>query len=209
VNSSEAAAQSERVRGVGQALGGNPAVSAFPYTGVGEAAGAFALEHVFLPRGRDLALQASSQLTWQDIARYNMIFLGPPKYIRQTLDLPIHQDFEIAHSRVQNLKPLPGEPREFVEKWAPDRTQLEEGHALISRLPGLHNTGEMMILAGSSTECTRAAVEYVTRPEYAADLVRFLKSRPGGIPPWFQAVVRARFKSGTPIAIERVAFHAL
>jgi len=39
--------------------------------------------------------------------------------------------------------------------------------------------------------------------------VGFLRAQPGGIPPWFQVVVRTRFKSGTPIAIERVAFHAL
>ena len=111
---------------------------------------------------------------------------------------------------MQNLNPQPGEPRSYEEKWAAgDRSHLEEGHALISRLPGLHNTGEMMILAGSSTECTRAAVEYVTRPEYVRGFVGFLRTQPGGIPPWFQAVVRARFKSGTPIAIERVAFHAL
>jgi hypothetical protein len=36
-----------------------------------------------------------------------------------------------------------------------------------------------------------------------------MRSQAGGIPAWFQLVVRARFKSQTPIAIERVAFHAL
>ena len=94
-----------------------------------------------------------------------MIFLGPPKYNRQTPDLPIKQDFGISHARVQKLNPQGGEPRSYEQKWATgDRSHLEEGHALISRLAGLHNTGEMMILAGSSTECTRAAVEYVARP---------------------------------------------
>lgn len=201
--------QSERVRAVDRALGNDPMGPAFPYTGVGEAVGAFALQRLLLPRGRDLALQTSNLLTWEDITRNNMIFLGPPKYNQQTLDLPIKQDFEISHARVQNLHPQAGEPRSYEEKWAEGRAQLEEGHALISRLPGLHQTGQMLILAGSSTESTRAAVEYVTRPEYVTPFVRWMRAQPGGIPPWFQLVVRARFKSQTPIAIERVAFHAL
>jgi hypothetical protein len=108
---------------------------------------------------------------------------------------------------VQNLHPRDGEPKWFEEKWSAD-SRLEEGHALISRLPGLHGTGEMLTLAGSSTECTRAAAEFVTRPEYVTPFVRFLRQR-GGVPGAFQTVIRARFKSGTPIAIERVAFHEL
>lgn len=31
----------------------------------------------------------------------------------------------------------------------------------------------------------------------------------GGVPAAFQVVIRAKFKSQTPIAIERVAFHEL
>jgi hypothetical protein len=156
-----------------------------------------------------VTLQTSNLLSWEDISRNNVIFLGSPKYNLQTLDLPVRQDFEISHGRVQNLHPLPGEPRSFEEKFVPGQASLEEGHALISCLPGLHRTGEMLILAGSSTECTRAAVEFMTRSEYVVPFVRWLRSQPGGFPAWFQLVVRARFKAGTPIAMERVSFHRL
>lgn len=120
----------------------------------------------------------------------------------------MQQDFEINRGRVQTLRAAPGEPSAFEEKWSPDHVRLDEGHSLISRLPGLHGDGEMLILAGSSTECTRAAVEYVTRPEYVAAFVRRMHEK-GLIPWWFQVVIRARFKSQTPIAIEMAAFHAL
>jgi len=189
-------------------VGATASTPAFNYTGVGEAEGAFELERLLLPRGRDLALRASNQLAWEDISRYNMIFLGPPKFNQQTLDLPVEQDFEISHARVQNLKPAAGEPHAYEEKWNADRVHLDEGHALISRLPGLHGAGEMLILAGSSTECTRAAVEYVTRPEYVAASLRRMHAQ-GARPEWFQMVIRARFKSQTPIAIEMEAFHPL
>jgi hypothetical protein len=208
LNDWNTASNSSQVRKIEQAVGATSVTNTFTYTGIGEAEGAFELERLLLPRGHDLTLQASSDLTWEDIGRYNMIFLGSPKYNPQTLDLPIQQDFEILHGRVENLHPVSGEPQFFEEKWSADRTTLEEGHALISRLPGLHKTGEILVLAGSSTESSRAAVEFVTRPEYVASLVQQMHNR-GGIPKWFQAVVRIRFKSKVPIAIELVAIHAL
>jgi hypothetical protein len=52
-------------------------------------------------------------------------------------------------------------------------------------------------------------VEYVTRAEYVTPFVRWMREKLGGIPAWYQVVIRARFKSQTPIAIERVAFHPL
>jgi hypothetical protein len=209
LNTWDAVTESNRVRELEKILEGSSAFPAFPYTGVGEASAAFELSRLFLPRGKDLSLGQSNLLTWEDISHYNMIFLGPPKSNLQTKDLPVQQDFEIGHSRVQNLHPRAGEPRQYEEKWTPDRSRLEEGHALITRTPGLHNNGQVLILAGSSTECTRAAVEFVTRPEYVTPFVRWMRQTHGGIPPWFQVVIRAKLKSQTPIVIERVAFHAL
>jgi hypothetical protein len=209
LNTWDAASQSDRLKKIQEAAGESPVSPAFPYTGVGEAEGAFALAKLLGPRGRDLAFQVSNLVTWEDITRNNMIFLGPPKFALQTSDLPVAQDFEISHGRVQNLKPADGEPRTFEEKWSADRTRLEEGHALITRIPGLHGSGEVMILAGSSTESTRAAAEFITRPEYITPFVRELRGKYKGVPQWFQVVVRARYKSLTPISIERVAFHEL
>jgi hypothetical protein len=209
LNTWEAAGQSERLKKVQEAAGESPVSPAYNYTGVGEAAGAFALSQLLAPQGRELAFQVSNQVNWEDIARNNMIFLGPPKFALQTADLPVAQDFEISHGRVQNLRPAPGEPQSFEEKWSPDRSRLEVGHALITRIPGLHGTGEILILAGSSTESTRAAAEFVTRPEYMTPFVRYMRQSHGGVPDWFQVVVRARFRSLTPISIERVAFHVL
>lgn len=207
LNTWDTSAQPAALQEIQRAVGATSAAPAFTYTGIGEAEGAFEIQRLLLPRGRDLMLRASNQLEWEDIGRYNMIFIGPPKYNQQTLDLPVKQDFEISHGRVQNLRPEPGEPHVFEENWSAGHVRLDEGHALISRLPGLHGEGEMLILAGSSTECTRAAVEYVTRPEYVYTLVARLHEKQN--PRWFQIVVRARFKSQTPIAIEMAAFHPL
>jgi hypothetical protein len=209
LNTWEAASGAEEIRNLQRALGNDaPPAPSFGYTGVGEATGAFRLARLLLPRGRDLSLQLSNLLTWDELTRYEMIFLGPPKYNLQTNELPVQQDFEISHAHVQSLKPREGEPRTFDERWNPDRATLAEGHALITRIPGLHRSGDVLILAGSATESTRAAVEYVTRPEYVGPFVEWMRAH-GGVPAAFQVVIRAKFKSQTPIAIERVAFHEL
>jgi len=181
----------------------------YSYTGSGEATAAFELARIFLAGHKDLSLVFSNALSWDDIERSNVIFVGPPKYNLQLHDLPVELDFAIDHSRIMNLKPRAGEPRSYYETWTPEKTLILQGHALISRLPGLHGSGSIMMLASTSTEGTRAAVEYVSRPDYAARLVQSLRGKDGRIPRYFQAVVRAQFKSQVPIHVEQVSVHAL
>jgi hypothetical protein len=207
LNTWDSTDKSAEVVEIQRAVGATASLPVYNYTGIGEAEGAFEIACLLRPRGSGLTLRASNQVAWEDIGRYNMVFLGPPKYNLQTRDLPVQQDFEISHARVQNLHPTAGEARSFEEKWSSDRAYLEEGHALISRLPGLHGAGEVLILAGSSTECTRAAAEFVTSPEYVSALVA--RIRQAGSPRWFQAVIHSRFKSQVPITVELAAFHSL
>ncbi len=208
LNSWKAFASSEQLAALQKELGG-PAVAAYPYTGIGEASAAFELARLFLSTHKDINLVLSSALTWDDVARNDIIFVGPPKYNLYESDLPVQQDFIIRHGHLENLHPKPGEPNSFDETWSPGQSTPVEGYALIARLPGLHGAGWIMMLASTSTEGTRAAVEYVTRPEYASQLVRALRQSAGVTPKYFQAVLRARFRSQTPIQIEQVAVHVL
>jgi hypothetical protein len=186
-----------------------PASPAYSYTGSGEATAAFELARVFLAGRKDLNMVFSNALSWDDIERNNVIFVGPPKYNLQVHDLPVHPDLVIDHSRIMNLKPRPGEPASYDETWSPEKMTLLQGHALISRLPGLHGAGSIMMLASTSTEGTRAAVEYISRPDYAARLVASLRDKNGRMPRYFQAVVRAQFQSQVPIHVEQVTVHPL
>lgn len=86
---------------------------------------------------------------------------------------------------------------------------MEEDHALISRFPGLHGAGETTVLAGNSTEGTLAAVEFATRPRYAAELALRLRQSGGAMPRAYQVVVRARFQAQTPVDIRFVTHRLL
>ena len=208
MNSWDKAQDSAGVNELEKTLGGK-AVPAYSYTGIGEASAAFEMARLFFSANKDLNVVFSNGLTWEEIERNNIIFVGPPKYNLQARDLPVRMDFVVEHSRVVNQHPRAGEPRTYNETWSPDRSILLEGHALISRLPGLHGTGYIMMLASTSTEGTRAAAEFVTRPDYVARLVSSLRGKDGALPKYFQAVVRAKFKSQVPIQVEQVTVHVL
>lgn len=187
-----------------EVLGGGKAFPSYIYTGIGEAAGVFELGRLFLALGHEADLVPSNVLSWETIERSNVIFVGPPKYNRQAEHLPAAQEFTIESGRIVNIHPRKGEPPFYGQVYSADRI-VSEGHALIARLPGLHDTGWMMLLASTSTEGSRAAVDYVTRPEYVTKLLASLRDKQGNIPRYFECVVRARFKSQTPIQIDQVA----
>jgi hypothetical protein len=188
------------------------AAPVYSYTGVGEALGVIELATFFAALKRDLSVQPSSELTWEDIIRHNVIFVGAEKYNPHIPDLPRGQDFVIRDARLKNLNQRPGEPPFFDEgksSQTPDGSSLRDGYALITRLTGLHGRGEITILAATSTGGSRGAVEYVTTPHYAAQLVEKLRMPSGALPKQFQVVVRARFKSDVPIEISYVTHHVL
>lgn len=212
VNDWQKALAAGLVRDLQRQFNSPAAAPAYLYTGVGEALGVFELATLFTALKRDLSVKPSNELTWEEIISQNVIFVGPEKYNPHIPDLPEGQDFVIRDARLRNLNPRPGEPPFFGEgkaSQAPDGSSLREGYALITRLTGLHGRGEITMLAATSTGGTRAAVEYVTIPHYAAQLVEKLRMPSGALPKQFQVVVRARFKSDVPIEISYVTHHVL
>jgi hypothetical protein len=203
VNDRKDLESSPGIRLLEESLNGK-AMPVYTYTGIGEASAAFELARLFTSFDRNVSLVPSNALTWEDIERHNVIFVGPPKYNLQSKDLPASQDFLIVPGGIRNLHPLPGEPEQFFGTLGPDE-YVTEGYALIARLPGLHGAGFTMLISGPDTEGARAAVEYLTRPQYAARLVARIRGSNGSVPPYFQCVIRARFRSQMPIEIELAA----
>ena len=179
-----------------------PFLASFDYTGGGEACGAVRVNLLLAARGTAVVLQPSNALSWEDIRGNDLIFIGAPKFNVQLLGIPIKQDFVFEGSDIRNLRPRPGEGAIFVDSDF-------EGYGLVSRLPGLHGNGSIMVVAGNSTEATRAVAEYLSDPRYAAQLVHRLRSNSREIPKYFQAVIWGRFKSQVPVEIRYVAHHAL
>ncbi len=209
INELETAVGSEQIEGLRRHLGSSYALPWYGFTGVGEATGAFLLSRLLHGRKPDLYLQRSSALKWDDIRRSDVIFLGSPKFNVQLKNLPIEWEFVIEGGSIINLRPRPGEQQMYGDRWGVTKDILLEDYALVSRLPGLHGHGEIMVLASSASEGTWAAVEYVTQPGYARDLVQRLRQPDGTVPKAFQVLVRARFQDHVPTEVSYVTHRVL
>jgi hypothetical protein len=208
INDWETAESSPQIPLLQRALGSPYALPWNSFTGVGEATGAFLLAKLLHGRKPNLMLKRSVALSWDDIRQHNVIFLGSPKFNPQLKDFPSKGDFVIEGGVIRNLRPMPGEQKEYRDVW---KTQVElvEDYALIYRFPGLHGRGEVMVLASSSTEGTWAAVEYVTGFNHARDLVHRLRLPSGDLPKSYQIVIKAKFQDDVPVEISHVTHRVL
>ncbi len=170
------------------------------YTGVGEAGGAFELARLLGTRRPDLVLTPSNVLSWEEIAKSNTVFLGPPKFAPQLRDIPVEQLLVVDSGAdlIRNVRPQAGEPEVFPDQSGGTDT---ETHALISHLPGLHGRGDVFIFAANLTGATLGAVQYATQPAYAADLVRHLRLPNGELPRYYQILVTVQLRNVYPVQI--------
>ncbi|MGH9844046.1 MAG: hypothetical protein ACREEM_35390 [Blastocatellia bacterium] len=63
------------------------------YTGVGEVVGVYLVGGIFKDAGRSVRIKRSLLLTWEDVRKENIVFLGSPTENLLLRDLPQEQDF--------------------------------------------------------------------------------------------------------------------
>ena len=179
------------------------------FTGVGEAAGAFAVGSLLASRGLRLHFADSNQLTWNQIGERNVVFVGPPKFISQIADLPVVSDFIIEGSGIRNLRPRPGEPEFLSDEFSDAHHENGRTFALISRLPGLHGKGTILVLGGTWTQGTLSACQYVTLETHVRELVERMGGPRDQLPAYFQVVLSTAVKGATPVEVSYSLHHVL
>jgi hypothetical protein len=180
------------------------------YTSFGEATGVFLLTRFFERHQLKLQLRRHDALTWEDIAEQNVVFIGSGKIGVPFHSIPVQLAFQQRDHVILNVNPKEGEPAEFVTRPPqPDEYMQDEDYALISAVPGLHGSGEIIAFGGSSSSALWAAVEYMTEPRYARELVAKLKNSDGELPRHYQVVIHARFQALVPVEIKYVTHRVL
>ncbi len=209
INEEAEANRAEEIKRLQEHLGSPYAVPSYAYTGAGEAIGTFQLARLLQGRAGSFSVERSSTMTWDDIRHNNVIFVGPPKFNLHLADIPAEGGFVIRDGAIRNPQPRQGEQEAYRNSWAPNNTELLEDYALISRLHGLHGSGEIMALGAGSTEATWAAVEFVTQPLYASEIVRRVGLSAGKLPERYQVVLHVRFRRQVPVQITYVTHRVL
>jgi hypothetical protein len=169
------------------------------YTGIGELASVYALTTLFDAHKAHFILKRSLLMTWDEAKAKNLIFIGSTaenpslRVFKSTTDFTLISGPDFAG--FINHHPKPGEPALYSR---PEQHPLTKDYAVIAILPGVQPGKRMLIFSGLTTFGTQAAVDYVCRPESAADLLKQITGPRGEIRP-FEALLETTIGGGVPL----------
>lgn len=182
------------------------------YTGVGEVLAVHNLDNVFQSLHQSLRVKRGTLFSLDDAKNTDLIFIGSPRENLNLLEIPGTQQFlfQVVESgprkgnmKIVNVHPEAGEQNEYLA--SPSNATITEDYGLIGLIHGLNPSRSVLILAGTTTLGTQAAVEYVSRQSSLEELLlRLSVSRSGELKP-FEAVIRIKVARGVPVTTELVA----
>jgi hypothetical protein len=181
------------------------------YTGVGEVLAVHELDQVFNLLNHPIRVKRGSLFSLDDARNNDLIFVGSPAENLSLLDLPGTQEFIFKRLDasphkgdlgIVNAHPEPGQQAMFYPS---DPSQpLVEDYAIVALVHGLNPARHVMILAGTTTIGTEAAVEYVCARDSVEELMRSLGVRGGELKP-FEALLQVKVTRGVPVSVQLVA----
>jgi hypothetical protein len=185
------------------------------YTGVGEVLAVHELDRVFGLLHRQIRLKRGSLFSLDDAKNNNLIFIGSPFENLTLLELPGTQEFVFRRATsgprkgdeaINNVHPRPGEAKEYFGPLG--GVPLTEDYAVVALLKGLNPGQAVLILAGTTTIGTQAAVEFVCRQNSVEELLlRLPVSERGQLKP-FEAIIRVKVTRGVPVGTELIALRS-
>lgn len=182
------------------------------YTGVGEVLGVHELDHLFDLLHSRIRVKRGSLFSLDDAKNNNLIFIGSPFENLSLLEIPGTQEFLFQRltsgqrkgdEAIINVHPLPDEPKEFLP--TPSGMPLTEDYAVVALVKGMNPGQSVLILAGTTTIGTQAAVEYVCRQSSVEELLLRLSVAQNGELKPFESVIHVKVVRGVPVETELVA----
>jgi hypothetical protein len=183
------------------------------YTGVGEAVGLYRLTTLFKGLGKNAMLKQSRTVSAEDLKNHNVILLGSVWVNEWSGKNLIKEDFGSGpNATIVNYNPLPGEEREYRAKFDGETGRLIEDYGLITIKPNISEKNTIMVLAGTHSEGTEAAAEFLTSEDHLGRLNQRLLSLKGPSPTsteYFQVLLKVKVDNGIPTIISIVTIHEL
>jgi hypothetical protein len=186
------------------------------YTGVGEVLAIHSLDTVFAALHMSARVKRGSLFSLDDAKNNDLIFIGSPSENLTLLEVPSTTEFvfrrvelgaRAGNVKVVNSHPLPGEAADYMA--SPSNSPLIEDYAVVAFERGINPQNTELILAGTTTIGTQAAVEFVTRENYLNDLLSRLQvNSPEELKP-FEALIRVKVTKGVPVESSLVALRTL
>jgi hypothetical protein len=192
--------KSEQVHVIGKALRNPDIQPSRYYTAFGEVEASFLLGRLLGPNVQLFSLSKSSQLTWQQLADNDVLFVGVQNlFFEQVQGLPIEPQLIPELGGVRNPHPAPGEPALFADQYVTAPTEQGVVYALVTHLPGPVGSNEVESFTSNRSAGYVGAVQWFTSPKFAKVLVQKLTALTGGrMPRYYQVLLKVRFKDDVP-----------
>jgi hypothetical protein len=186
------------------------------YTGVGEVLAVHNLDVAFATLHQSLRVKRGSLFSLDDAKNNDLIFIGSPAENLTLLEIPSTKEFSFrrvpdgpraGNMEIINTRPQPGEAKNYLAN--PSNVQMLEDYAVVALVKGINPEHSELILAGTTTIGTQAAVEYVTRESYLQELLKKMNvTQPSELKP-FEAVIQVKVARGVPVESTVVALRIL
>jgi len=186
------------------------------YTGVGEVLAVHNLDMVFAALHQSLRVKRGSLFSLDDAKNNDLIFIGSPSENLTLLDIPSTTEFvfkkvesgpQEGNVAIVNLHPAKGEAEKYV--LSPSNFSLAEDYAVVAFVKGINPEHSELILAGTTTIGTQAAVEFVTRENYLSQLLKKMNVTQASELKPFEAVIQVKVARGVPVESSVVALRVL
>jgi hypothetical protein len=202
--------QSPVVAAISKALNNAEVQRNVYYAPVGEVSASFLIGKLLGPRVPALSLLQTSQLTMQQLANNNVLYIGASVFFDDELHgLPVKLDLVNARPGIHNLHPRPGEPEILSDQLPTGSAEDGEAYVLVTHMPGPLATSEVESFTSNRTPGRLAAVQWFTDPTYARLLINKLRKPSGEVPRHYQVVLKVKYKAGVPTETSYVFHHEL
>ncbi len=209
--------QSPKVAAIQKSLNNPTLLPRYYYTGIGEMSAAFHLGKLLAVSPVNVSVARSNQLSWQQLADNNVLFVGAPRlYSEQLKSLPVELDVVLEEAGIRMLHRRAGEPERLDDHYPSIFTRESfsvpddgEVYALITHTPGPLGTGDIQSFSANHSPGTLAAVQWFTNPDLARVLAGKLRKADGTLPRFYQIVLKVKYKDAVPTEVTYVLHREL
>jgi hypothetical protein len=171
------------------------------YTAYGEVGVSFLLGRLLGPREQNFSILKTSQLSWQQLADNNVLFVGVQNlfFDEQLHGMPLDPQFVPLESGIRNVHPRPGEPVFLTDQYSTAPNEEGIAYALVTHVPGPLRYNDVESFTSSRSAGYVAAVQWFTDPALARVLVAKLTEASGGrMPRYYQVILKVKFRDDVP-----------
>jgi len=170
------------------------------YTAFGEAEASFLLGGLLKTPESALSIVRTSQLSWQQLADNNVIFVGVQNlFFNQLRNMPIAPQLVPELNGVRDENPGKGQPSFYADEYTTAPSEQGTIYALVTHLPGPNGKNDIESFTSNRSAGYLGAVQSFTDPQFARMLSTKLKGQTGGnVPRFYQVLFQVRYRDGVP-----------